>query len=164
MDKIDLNILASLQANGRLPNVELARMNDLAASTTLERMRRLEDQGVIKGYRAIVDPQALGFRVQALVLINLDRHQMGSIDDFEARVRAVPEVMSCVHVTGRYDYVLHAVVRNMDHLGELVKHRIAAISGVEKQETFLVLSTVKENKGYPITAAPQDADRSSQEA
>ena len=157
MDSIDRSIVATLQAQGRIPNAELARMNNLAPSTTLERIRRLESQGVIRGYQALLDPQMLGLHVQALVLITLDRHQVGSIDDFEDGVRAIPEVMTCSHLTGRYDYMLHVVVRDMDHLGELVKCTLAAIGGVEKQETFLVLSTVKENTGYPLEIVTDEA-------
>ncbi len=150
MDPIDRSIVTALQANGRASNVELARRVDLAPSTTLERVRRLEERRVIKGYRAVLDPRALGYEVQAVVLIILDRHQAGPIDEFEARVCAVPEVTFCYHLTGRYDYMLHVVVRDIDHLRNLVTHGIAAIRGVEKQETFLVLSTVKEDQGYPL--------------
>ena len=165
MDEVDRKIVAELQAGGRISNADLARKVDLAPSSTLERVRRLEERAVIKGYRAVLDPQALGFHVQAMVLINLDRHQAGPIDAFEGRVRAVPEVRTCLHVTGRYDYMLYVVVRDIDHLRELVTHRLAAIRGVEKQETFLVLSTVKEDEGYPLDSSTagrkQPAPRSS---
>jgi Lrp/AsnC family leucine-responsive transcriptional regulator len=137
-----------------MTNADLARRIDLAPSTTLERVRRLEERGVVQGYRAVLDPRALGYDVQALVLINLDLHQAGPIDEFEARVRAVSEVKACYHLTGRYDYMLHVVVRDIDHLRELVTHTLAATRGVEKQETFLVLSTVKEDAGYALEAVP----------
>jgi Lrp/AsnC family transcriptional regulator, leucine-responsive regulatory protein len=153
MDAIDRNIVEALQRHGRMTNVELARMNDLAPSSMLERVRRLEERGVIKSYRAVLDPKALGYNVQAVVMINLDRHQMGPIDIFEARVRAVPEVMACFHLTGRYDYMVHVVVKDIDHLGVVVKHTIASIDGVEKQETFLALSTIKADEGYSLEYA-----------
>jgi Lrp/AsnC family leucine-responsive transcriptional regulator len=149
MDALDLRIVAALQDNGRISNADLARLVDLAPSTTLDRVRRLEERGVIKGYRARIDPLALDLHIQALVLINLRRHQALSIDDFEDRIRAVPEVLACHHLTGRYDYMLHVAVRDIEHLRGLVARSIAAIDGVEKQETFLVLSTVKEDSGFP---------------
>jgi Lrp/AsnC family leucine-responsive transcriptional regulator len=154
MDPLDRKLLAVLQAQGRTPNVELARTLALAPSTTLERVRRLEERGVITGYRAALDAQALGLKIQALVLINLDHHQAAPIEAFEDRVRAVPEVLACYHLTGRYDYMLQVVVRDIDHLREVVKHRLATIIGVEKQETLLILSTVKENQGYALDTMP----------
>ncbi|MDD5308113.1 MAG: Lrp/AsnC family transcriptional regulator [Deltaproteobacteria bacterium] len=156
MDKIDRNIIRALQENGRITNVELARMNDLAPSSMLERVRRLEEKGVIKGYCAILDPKAIGLEIQAMVMITLDRHQSAPIDTFENGVRSVPEVRGCYHLTGRYDYMLHVVARDIDHLGELVKHRLASIGGAEKLETFLVLSTIKEDHGFGIETMPKE--------
>jgi Lrp/AsnC family leucine-responsive transcriptional regulator len=150
MDAIDKKIVSTLQEQGRMTNVELARMNELAPSSMLERVRRLEDKGIISGYRAILDPKKLGFMVEAMVMVNLDRHQAGGIDAFEEGVRGVPEVKGCFHVAGRYDYILHVAVRDIEHLGDLVKHRLSSIGGVEKQETFLVLSTVKQDQGYSL--------------
>lgn len=155
MDTTDRNLLAALQANARISNADLARANDLAPSTTLERVRRLEERGAIRGYRAELDPAQLGLPVMALVMVNLGRHQAVSIDDFEAHIRAVPQVTACYHVTGRYDYQLHVVARGIDDLRELVAHRLAAIPGVDKQETFLVLATPKANEGYPLALADE---------
>jgi len=151
MDRIDRNIIKTLQRQGRITNVELARMNDLAPSSMLERVRRLEEKGVIKGYQAVLDPKRLGYLVEAMVMVTLDRHKASPIDAFESGVLDVPEVKACYHLTGRYDYVLHVAVRDIDHLGDLVKHRLGAIGGVEKQETFLILTTVKEDRGYPLS-------------
>jgi Lrp/AsnC family leucine-responsive transcriptional regulator len=164
MDQIDRAIVTALQTDGRMTNVELARLVDLAPSTTIERVRRLEERGVIRGYHAALDPRALGYQVQAMVLITLDRHQAGPIDEFEARVRAVPEVKACHHLTGRYDYMLHVVVRDIEHLRDLVTHTLAATRGVEKQETFLVLATVKEDCGYALDAMADNQNGSRQEA
>ena len=164
MDTLDLRIVAALQENGRISNADLARLVDLAPSTTLERVRRLEERGIIKGYQARLDPQAIGLPVQAFVLINLRRHQALSIDDFEDHIRAVPEVLACHHLTGRYDYMLHVAVRDIEHLRQLVARSIAAIDGVEKQETFLVLSTVKEDSGFPTTPLQGNAGPAIEEA
>jgi Lrp/AsnC family transcriptional regulator, leucine-responsive regulatory protein len=153
MDEIDRRLLAALQANARIANAELARQVDLAPSSTLERVRRLEERGLIQGYRAVLDPQALGYRVQAVVMISLAGHQAGPIDAFEAQVRALPEVSLCLNVTGRYDYLLHVAVRDIDHLRQLVTRDLAAIGGVQKQETFLVLATAKQDQGLDLTEA-----------
>jgi Lrp/AsnC family leucine-responsive transcriptional regulator len=150
MDAIDRKIVETLQKQGRMTNVELARMNDLAPSSMLERVRRLEEKGIIRGYRAVLEPKMLGYRVQALVMVTLDRHQERGIELFETGVLCVPEVKACYHVTGRYDYILDVAARDIEHLGGLVKHRLGAIGGVEKLETFLALSTVKEDEGYSL--------------
>jgi len=152
VDDIDLRLLAALQENARRPNAELARHVGLAPSTTLERVRRLEERGLIRGYRAVLDPQGLGYHAQAVVMINLTGHQARSIDSFEAQVRALPEVKLCLNVTGRYDYLLHVVVRDIEHLRRLVSHELAAIGGVQKQETFLVLASAKEDQGIALRA------------
>ena len=150
MDAIDRKIVATLQKQGRMTNVELARMNDLAPSSMLERVRRLEEKGIIRGYRAVLEPKLIGYNVQALVMVTLDRHQERGIELFETGVLGVAEVMACHHVTGRYDYILHVAARDIAHLGDLVKHGLGAIGGVEKLETFLSLSTVKEDEGYSL--------------
>jgi len=150
MDPVDLRILEVLQTNARTPNAELARAVDLAPSTTLERVRRLEERGVIRGFRAVLDPVALELRVQAMVMVHLSHHQAGSIEEFEARIRDVPQVIACFNLTGRYDYLLQVVARDIDHLRELVTRTLAAIPGVEQQETFLVLATPKPDQGLPL--------------
>jgi len=83
-------------------------------------------------------------------MIILDRHQETGIEDFEAGVAGVPEVKACFHVAGQYDYILHLTVRDIEHLGGLVKHKLSSLGGVEKVETFLVLSTVKDDRGYSL--------------
>jgi len=127
----------------------------MAASTMLERVRRLEERGYIRAYRAVLDRRQLGLLVEAIVMISLDRHEAGSIDQFEDRIRAIPEVTACWHVTGRYDYAVHVAVRDNEHLGEVVKHDLGAIPGIEKQETFLTLSQVKEDRGLALPIDPQ---------
>jgi Lrp/AsnC family leucine-responsive transcriptional regulator len=156
LDNKDLKILHLLQANARITNIELAKAVDMAASTVLERVRRLEEKGCIQAYRTVVDRRHLGLLVEAIVMISLDRHRAGFIDEFEERIRSIPEVTACWHITGRYDYAVHVVVRDNEHLGEVVKHTLGAIPGIEKQETFLTLSQVKEDRGpsLPIQTGP----------
>jgi Lrp/AsnC family leucine-responsive transcriptional regulator len=156
MDPVDRTTLEALQKNGRISNAELARINDMAPSSMLERVRRLEERGVITGYSAVLDPKAIGYQAEAMVMVTLDRHQESPIEDFEKGVRNVPEVKSCYHLTGRYDYILHVAVRDIDHLGQLVRHALAAIGRVEKQETFLILSTIKPDRGYALEPLDND--------
>lgn len=156
VSSLDRKILATMQHRGRITNLDLAKKINMSPSAMLERVRRLEEKKVIRGYRTVIDPQTLGFKLKAMVLITLSLHQVESIDSFEESVRAVPEVSSCYHLTGQYDYLLHLCVRDVEHLGRLIKHTIGAIPGVEKQETFLALSVVKEDGGVCFDAAADD--------
>jgi len=150
MDKLDLKILQELQANGRKKNVELASELGVAPSTVLERVRRLEENGLIKGYRAMLDPKKLGLGIQAFVAVSLDRHQVESIKNFEEGIQQISHVRVCYHSAGRFDYLLHVVARDLEQLGELIKDWIASIPGTGKVETFLVYSEVKQDHGWPI--------------
>ncbi len=150
MDAIDSRILETLQKDGRTTNVELARMNGLTPSSTLKRLKRLEEEGPIRGYRALLDAEKLGYHLQALVTVCLNRHHENAIEIFESGVQAIPEVKACYHVTGRYDYILHVLLHDIEHLGHLVKHKLVAIGCAEKIETFIVISTVKEDEGIPL--------------
>ncbi len=150
MDTLDRNILAALQENGRQSNAEMARRLGVAPSTMLERIRRLEETGQIKGYRAIVSPEALGLGVQAFISISLDHHDKEHIRRFEDGVQQIEGVRACYHLTGRLDYLLLLAARDLEHLGELVKDQIASIKGIGKVETSLVMSEVKTDQGWPI--------------
>lgn len=149
MDDLDLKTLKILQQDGRRSNAELARELNLAPSTMLERIRRLEREA-ITGYRAQVNPNAVGLEVQGLISVSLSRHDVNYISRFERDINDIPNVKTCYHITGRFDYLLHIAARDVKHLGELVKNRIASIEGIGKVETFLILSEVKADAGWPI--------------
>ena len=150
MDALDREILAALQHDGRQTNAHLAERLRLSASATLERVRRLERGGQVRGYHADVAPDALGVGMQAFVAAELNAHSRGHIEDFERGIAAVGGVRTCYHITGRFDYLLHVAVRDLEHLGRLIKMDIAAIPGVAKLETLLVLTEVKADTGWPV--------------
>lgn len=150
MNTLDQRILAALQANARIKNVDLSRELGVAPSTVLERVRRLEEQGWIEGYRALVSPEKLGLTIQSFVAVILDRHEVDAIQAFEQGIQQVPYVRVCYHVAGRFDYLLHVVARDLEHLGELIKNQIASIPGIGKVESFPIYSEVQPDKGWPI--------------
>lgn len=150
MDTLDRKILVALQQHGRKTNAELARQLGVAASTMLERVRRLEGSGLVRGYRAIVSSEALGLALQGFVAVVLTRHDREFIRNFEDGIQQVANVRACYHITGRFDYLLHVAARDLVHWGELVKEQIASINGIAKLESFLVLSEIKEDKGWPV--------------
>ena len=149
MDSLDRDILVALQSDGRQTNAHLAESLGLSASAMLERVRRLEQGGQIRGYRAVVVPEALDLGVRAVIGVRLRVHGRDSIEQFELRIGSVTGVCSCCHVTGQYDYLLDVAVRDLATLPELIRGDLAAIPGVSKFETMLVLSEVKPFAGWP---------------
>jgi Lrp/AsnC family leucine-responsive transcriptional regulator len=150
MDNLDKNILAALQANARTKNADLARELGVAPSTVLERIRRLEERGLIQGYRGVLDPTKLGLAIQAFVAISLDRHEVDTIREFEQGIQRISHVRVCHHLAGRFDYLLHVAARDLDQLGELIKNQIASIPGIGRVETFPIYSEIKSDEGWPI--------------
>jgi len=116
----------------------------------LERVRRLEEQGWIEGYRTMVSPEKVGLTIQSFVAVILDRHEVEAIESFEQGIRQVPYVRVCYHVAGRFDYLLHVVARDLEHLGELIKNQVASIPGIGKVESFPIYSEVQPDQGWPI--------------
>ena len=151
MDALDRQILVKLQEDGNLTNARLAETLGLSQSAMSERVRRLEQEGHILGYRALVNPASLGLGLQAFVAAELIRHGSDCIEEFERGVVQLPDVRACYHLAGRFDYLLHVAVRDLEHLGRLVKKDIAAIPGVDKVETMLVFSEVKPDEGWPVS-------------
>ncbi|MFA4964138.1 MAG: Lrp/AsnC family transcriptional regulator [Thermoleophilia bacterium] len=149
MDALDRDILIALQQDGRQTNSHLAERLRLSASAMHERVRRLERDGMIRGYRADVAPEALGIGLQAFVAAELNAHSRKHIESFERGILRVPGVRACYHLTGRFDYLLHVAVGDLEHLGRLIKVDIAAIPGVAKLETLLVLTEVQADAGWP---------------
>lgn len=150
MDSLDYRILARLAKDARLPNAELARDLGVAPSTMLERIRRLEERGVVQGYQAKIAPAALGLGVSGYIAVSLARHDEACIQHFEEGITRMTWVRSCHHLTGRFDYLLRVVARDLSHLGELIKTGIASIDGIGKVETFLCLSEIKADDGWPM--------------
>jgi len=155
MDKLDRKILKAFQRDARVKNADLARALGVAPSTMLERVRRLEERGYFNGFKAVINPEKLGLTVQAMVSVSLGQHSTKTIRPFEEAVKAIPHILICYHVTGRFDYLLHVVAKNLKELGILVKERIASMPGVGKTETFLVFSEIKKDNGFPLDDAEE---------
>ncbi|MBU8848227.1 MAG: Lrp/AsnC family transcriptional regulator [Desulfobacterales bacterium] len=153
MDNIDRHTLKALQQDGRKKNSELAKENGLAPSTMLDRVKKLEDKGILKGYRAVVDPGKIGLKAQGFACISLDRHRVKDIKLLEKEIDKISNVRACYHITGRFDYLLHVVAPDISDLGNLIKEKLATIPGMGKIETFIVYKEVKPDQGWPIDAA-----------
>jgi Lrp/AsnC family transcriptional regulator, leucine-responsive regulatory protein len=148
IDDTDAEILDLLQQNARIAQAEVARAVGLAPSAVLERIRKLEARGVIKGYAALVDPRALEQSMLAFVAV---RSEEALGDDSVALALAkCPEVLELHHVAGDDCYLLKVRARDAEHVGQLLRHRFGRIPGVRSTRTTIVLETVKETPRMPV--------------
>jgi DNA-binding Lrp family transcriptional regulator len=137
LDRVDCQLLRELQANARMSNKELAEKVGLAPSTCLERLRRLRERGILKGFHADVDLNALGRRTQAMIAVRLGAHSRAQIDAFHEHVLALPESLAVLHVSGGDDYLLHVAVRDTEDLRRFVLD-LTSRQEVAHVETHLV--------------------------
>lgn len=152
LDELDVAILRELQEEGRLTNVELARRINLSPPATHARIKRLDEQGLIRRYVALLDPEKMGFDMMCFISISLQLHQTEELEAFKERISRIPEVLECFHVTGEFDYLLKVVVRNRQELQNLVVERITPMVGVARIYTSLVLTEVKSTTTLPLPA------------
>ncbi|UCH63336.1 MAG: Lrp/AsnC family transcriptional regulator [Fidelibacterota bacterium] len=150
LDSIDKKILTLLQQRGRITNAELSKRVGLSAASALERVKKLERGGIIKGYHARLDPAAVGIGLVILVEVTLARHQHDAILRFVEAVQTVEEIVDCYHVTGRADYLLRVVAKDIPSYELFVMETLSTLPGVQHIETMMILSAVKESKGLPI--------------
>lgn len=150
LDETDRKILELLQENGRMPNNELARRIGLTTTPTLERVKRLEREGVIKGYTAWVDKEAVGRGLTVFCSIKLSVHQLGKMEEFSRHIDGVPEILACYNITGEYDYLLHVVVKDTSAYEHFLRNSLTRIPGVERIHTGIVLSVVKEQSKITV--------------
>ena len=142
-DRIDDSILAALQKNARISNKELAAAVGLAPSSCLDRVRRLQERGVITGYRTSVDPVSLGVGIQAFVAVQLAVHSRDLFQDFRAHLLTLPEVVSVYHMAGENDFLVNVAVRDAHHMRDLALDSFTARKEVARIETALVYEHVQ---------------------
>jgi Lrp/AsnC family leucine-responsive transcriptional regulator len=153
VDRLDQRILELLQANARETQADIARRVGLAPSAVLERMRKLEARGVIRGYSALVDPRTVGVPMLAFVAVRSDE---SGVEDRVARALAeIPEVLEVHHVAGDDCYLIKVRARDAEQLGVLLRTRFGRIPGVRSTRTTIVLETVKETPRLPIATADE---------
>jgi DNA-binding Lrp family transcriptional regulator len=152
VDDTDRKILAELQEDGRLTVTELADRVQLTAAPCHRRLRELERAGVITGYRAVVDPAAVGLGFEALVSVTLDRGDAGTVAAFEAALAEVPQIRHAERLFGDPDYLLRAVATDLDDYAELRDHKLATLPGVQRIISTLVMKRIVDNRPLPLTA------------
>lgn len=147
VDAIDLKLIELLQQDARTPQAKLAGQVGLAASSVNERIRKLVEQGLITGYHARLSPEAMGYDLLAFVYVGWSRPETEPV--FLARIVDEPTVLEAHHVTGAWNYMLKVRVKNTRMLEAILSKVIKAVEGIERTETIIVLSSVKETSRIP---------------
>jgi DNA-binding Lrp family transcriptional regulator len=149
LDAIDCRILAELQVDGRMTNVELARRADITAPPCLRRMRRLEESGIIRGYHADTDPQRLGWEITFFAIVGLESQKETVLSAFEQQVAEWPEVRECHMIRGGGDFLLRLVARDTAHENQLTQ-RLTGANAVSRVQTLQTIRTSKSLTGVPL--------------
>jgi Lrp/AsnC family leucine-responsive transcriptional regulator len=151
LDEIDRQILHLMQENCRLPLAKIGEHVGLSAPSVLERVKKLEDGGIITAYRAVLNARLLGKDITAFIGVSTGHPH--AIDDFEREIEPLDDVLECHHVTGGHTFIIKAKTRNTSSLEELIS-RIRSIEGVVRTETMVVLSTHTERIQVPVLEQP----------
>ncbi len=149
LDTYDRQIVAALQEDGRLSLNQLADTVNLTTSPCWRRMKRLEDDGIIERYAAILSPEALGLTLNVFVYVTLDHH-MG--EPFEEAVTAHPLIVECFAMSGDTDYLLRVLVKDVDAFDAFLRNDLVHMPGVDRTSSSFALRTIKKNAGLPVLA------------
>ncbi|HSH48298.1 MAG TPA: Lrp/AsnC ligand binding domain-containing protein [Halomonas sp.] len=144
LDRIDLNILRCLQDNARISYVDLASRVGLSTTPCLERVKRLERAGVIRGYRALLDPRALKANLLVFVEISLESQSPVVFDEFRRAVAKLPQIQECHLVSGHFDYILKCRIPEMAAYRQLLGEVVLTLPGVKESKSYVVMEAVKE--------------------
>jgi Lrp/AsnC family leucine-responsive transcriptional regulator len=150
LDKIDLNILKTLQENGRISYVDLADIVGLSTTPCMERVKRLEKDGLIQGYYARIDPQAMGYGMLVFVEISLSYQSPDAFQKFNLAVAALPYVLECHLVSGDADFLIKARIADMSEYRALLGEMLLTLPGVKNSKSYIVMEEVKESLSLPI--------------
>lgn len=150
MDKTDRKILAELQRNGRLSSQALAAKVGLSTSPCWRRVRRMENEGVIAGHVAVLDPESVGLHVIAFAQVSLEDHHPDSVAQFDRMVRDLPEILECHAMSGQHDYQLKMICRGIADYDRLLREHILRVKAVHTVNTSFVLRTNKSTTELPL--------------
>ena len=153
IDELDRSILAILQEEGRITNVELASRVGLTAPPCLRRMRALEESGVIKGYHAELDPGALGYGIMVFALVSLRSQAEADLRAFESHVAELPEIRECHMLNGEIDFILKIVAHDLQSFQAFLTSKLTPAPNVASVKTSLTIRTSKTSCGIPVDPA-----------
>ncbi len=146
LDKIDKLILNSIQENGKITNSKLSQIVGISAPATLERVKRLEQAGVISHFTAIVDPEKIGFTITAMVNISLSLNYLSSVAAIKERFMELDEVVQCYQIAGAHDFILKVIAKDIKAYGEFINLKLTQIEGIQVIQSSFIIDKVKEKK------------------
>jgi DNA-binding Lrp family transcriptional regulator len=149
-DKTDRKILDALQENARITNIELAQKVGLSPSPCLQRVRRLQQSGLISRYVTLLNPLALGLTVSVFIQVSLEKQVERALEMFEKAIRSRPEVMECYLMTGDADYLLRVVVADVQSLERFIVNYLSKIPGIASIKSSFALKQVKYKTALPL--------------
>jgi len=158
LDRIDINILAQLQRNARITNINLANAVSLSPSPCLLRVKRLEEAGYITSYNARIDLAKLGETITVFTEVTLNDHHREDFVKFESSIRTIDEVIECHLISGGYDYLLKFLTRGVAHYQSVIENILERDIGVAKYFSYIVIKSPIEKLHYPL-AKLVDVDR-----
>ena len=150
LDLINKKILRILQKNCSISNQELAQHIGLSPASTLERVRKLEQSGIIRGYVALVDEKRIEKHIRAYIFITMKEHSAQSMEEFNKRISTLPEVLECSRLAGEKDYLLKVICDNIEDFEEFTRVRLTTIPGIDKTSSTIVLSTLVDTTALPL--------------
>lgn len=150
IDDIDLNILRILQQNGRITNVQLSQEIGLSPAPTLERVKKLEANGFIESYHALINAEKLGLGIMVFIEISIHVHDDKELEDFMREMEEMPEIAECYHITGEYDFLIKTYARDIAEYQKFILQRIVRGRYVKKVHSKVVLGSVKKSVILPL--------------
>ncbi|MBC2690939.1 MULTISPECIES: Lrp/AsnC family transcriptional regulator [Pseudomonas] len=150
LDRTDKALLNALQGNARLTTAELADQVALTTSPCWRRVKMLEESGVITGYQAILSPKALGYGVTAFVSVMMESHNQEMARTFEQRLLQIPEIVACHNVSGRYDFLLEVVAKDLESFGEFAREVLQTLPAVKEIYSSFSFKSVKPSRVIPV--------------
>ena len=150
LDKIDLKILRILQENSKITNLDLSKKIGLSPAPTLERVKKLEQGGMIESYHAQVNPQAIGLNVKTFVLVSLAWQKENALNQFLEKIKAINEITECYIITGEADFLIKIMCKDIPTYEQLLFKTLSQIEEIERLKTLMTLSTVKDSKVLPF--------------
>jgi Lrp/AsnC family leucine-responsive transcriptional regulator len=151
IDKIDRGILSLLQKDAKMKIKEIAHAMDMTTTPIFERIKKLENSGIINSYRAIITPAKLGFQLTAFCTVTLKDHHHENIESLVDDVRGMPEVMECYHIAGLFDYLLKIMVKDMEAYQKFITTKLANTKYIARVQSSFVMTEIKKQYELPST-------------
>ena len=149
-DKIDRNILKILQEDGKITVAALSRQQGLSATAIYERIRKLEKEGVIKKYVALLDPKKINKNLTVFISISIKNHARSYLAKFEQTILTYPEIMECYHIAGNFDFLLKAQLRDMEEYQQFILTKLSVDNNIDKVQSSFVLSKNKYSTAFSV--------------